>query len=588
MIIPLIFSLDPANQNKPFLWSFYKGLFFARKYSWPIVAQERYFAYIDKQKEDYPYFFQKDVCSQFEYACPQAEDLSEITKVMLPDKLEKKYIEKFPSQTDAYLASLLMDWHEMEEFLEKSLCELEVRYEEKVEAILMLQDCKFVNNVCEKLKIPVFHYEWGPMRYSVYRNTAYFDQQGLGGDSSLGQRYATFKAAGYLKEVPIFSNRELLAIFLNLKYLHYAEEIYPKAIYKMGLAFGYTNATLVSARTSVNQVELYTRARNYYLEDEIGIRYHPGDPMHAKLLKAHEESGNLIDFILKCERVACINSNVAFEAMLFGKYVYEEKWSQYGFISNYLVDGLTDRYPENEILNFVVFGLLIPYELLNSAEYIRFRLKVKDEKEIYLYHLNYYLSILGLDDSFLNLPERKRLKVILMKRRGKMEDGELKLEDYIRFSSNEKYKGEVNNYIDIKQKEEEISQKIAYIDELTRKSREEYAELVKTNELLKKEQEYSQSLLEGIEYRDGRINQLLKESNEMQVRLNQQEIDFEKKEEIIKCQLEEIQEKDKIIKIQLEDIQKKENLINDQQKEMESMEKYSIILQLRKSLKRSN
>ena len=68
-----------------------------------------------------------------------------------------------------------------------------------------------------------------------------------------------------------------------------------------------------------------------------------------------------------------------------------------------------------------------------------------------------------------------------------MEDGELKLEDYIRFSSNEKYKGEVNNYIDIKQKEEEISQKIAYIDELTRKSREEYAELVKTNELLKKE-----------------------------------------------------------------------------------------------------
>ena len=74
----------------------------------------------------------------------------------------------------------------------------------------------------------------------------------------------------------------------------------------------------------------------------------------------------------------------------------------------------------------------------------------------------------------------------------------------------------------------------------------------------------------------------------MQVRLNQQEIDFEKKEEIIKCQLEEIQEKDKIIKIQLEDIQKKENLINDQQKEMESMEKYSIILQLRKALKRSN
>ena len=140
----------------------------------------------------------------------------------------------------------------------------------------------------------------------------------------------------------------------------------------------------------------------------------------------------------------------------------------------------------------------------------------------------------------------------------------------------------------LKQKEEEISQKIAYIDELTRKSREEYAELVKTNELLKKEQEYSQSLLEGIEYRDGRINQLLKESNEMQVRLNQQEIDFEKKEEIIKCQLEEIQEKDKIIKIQLEDIQKKENLINDQQKEMESMEKYSIILQLRKALKRSN
>ena len=43
---------------------------------------------------------------------------------------------------------------------------------------------------------------------------------------------------------------------------------------------------------------------------------------------------------------------------------------------------------------------------------------------------------------------------------------------------------------------------------LVKKCQEEYEELVKTNELLKKEQEYSKSLLDGIGFRDGRIKEL--------------------------------------------------------------------------------
>lgn len=476
MIIPFIFSLDPTSLNRPFLWSFYKGVSFAKKKEWPVIAQKRYFD-MNRNDDEYIQLLQEEACSKFGYDRPEEKDFDRIMKIEIPDVIEQRFVSRYPSQTDAYVASLTVEWKEMEDFLENELKKIENIYDEKIEALMLLQGCEFVRRVAEKLNILVIHYEWGPFRAGMYRDTAYFDFNGIAGDLSVQERFQNFINCEYEKQVPILSRREILAIFLSISDLHYATYAYQEPNYEMGMACGYTIPGMITARNGITPMELFTKARDYFKESQIAIRYHPGDPMHCNLHKANEATGSLIDFIMDCKRVACICSNVSYEALLFGKPVYEVKWSQYGFICNNLNDGLEDKVPDDTILSYIAFAILVPYELLNSVEYIRFRIKEKDEKKIYLYHLRYYLSIYGIDESIMKLPTAERIEAIISVRRKKMEiqNEELPIE-------------------------KTFGEEVRFIVDAERKY-----------ELLKK---YNQSLLEEIAYRDERIKNLEKELNE--------------------------------------------------------------------------
>lgn len=411
MIVPFIFSLDPVS-SMPCLWCFYKGVSFAKKELWPVIAQERYFSSYGDMPEDYAFFEQDEVCYKFDYDKPQKEDLKKITQIKIPEILEADYISSFPSQTDAYLASLKQPWEAMEKFFQKSIEIIEEKYNEKIEAFLVFQFCKFIDDVANRNKIPVIHYEWGPMRYDFYRNTAYFDWKGVCGNSNISERLKNFYSETD-NTLPVFSRRELLALFLDKQYLHYATDEYGEPIYEMGIAFGYTTPTAISAFDGISAKELYAKVKKYYPEEKICVRYHPGDPLHAELRCKNEDRGNLFEFLLNCKRIACINSNVSFDAMLFNRYVYEEKWSQYGAVSNHLNEGITDKPLDIRTLNFLAFGLLVPFELLNSVEYIRFRLREKNECKIYMYHLEYYLATLQISKKIFELKENERLSLIM-------------------------------------------------------------------------------------------------------------------------------------------------------------------------------
>lgn len=83
---------------------------------------------------------------------------------------------------------LITPWPEMELFLKKAVEEIKKQYTEEIEAFVVFQSYKFIDDVADELRIPVFHYEWGPMRYDFYRNTSYFDRKGICGDSDFAQR----------------------------------------------------------------------------------------------------------------------------------------------------------------------------------------------------------------------------------------------------------------------------------------------------------------------------------------------------------------------------------------------------------------
>lgn len=415
MIVPVIFSLNPVADDKMFTWVFIKAVSFAKKYHWPVIAQKQYFDDIGNMKG----FFSENLLEHFEYETIGKSDLEKIIPVAVPKEIETEYIKRFPSQTDAYLSSIRNPWTEMEDFLEQTIDRLEETSGKKIEAFYVLPNNAFLENVAAKKDIPVIHFEWGPFRPRIYRKTAYFDFDNI--VLGLRKRYENFIKSGDDKEVPMFTRQEILALFLEKDYLRYALETREPA-YEMGVATGYTTIGEYSAYNMVSLIELQSKVARKFNDDEVCWRMHPEDPYHAQLqVKNQSYHENTVDFILDCKRVLSLSSNMIYEAMLFDRIGYDIGFSHYSFQGNDTIDILEDKKPDIRFLNFVAFSYLIPYEFLNNADYIRFRLSKPTEAEIYRYHLDYYLNVCKLKRDILE--EKNRLQII-MQVRGYEEDDE--------------------------------------------------------------------------------------------------------------------------------------------------------------------
>jgi len=412
MIIPVIFSLSPTFDNLMYSWVFYKGISLAKNYGWPVFAQRQYFEAKERQKQ--LGFLTEAFAKGNDYDLYSPADESCYIRVEFPEERIQRYIAKYPSQTDAYLASMAEPWPEMTTFMVETVRTIEKQLGEKADAFMCLHDTPFIRDAARQLGIDIIHFEWGPFRATTYRNTAYLDLKGSVCDGEMLERYEKFKLIQ--SEVPLLGSKEILSLFLKDEYLDYAVAEDEEPIYEAGLALGYNVIHNFASLTQSSAIEALSAVHKEVGTEKIWVRYHPGDPIHAKLAGIEEHQGPLIDFIKKSKRIVCINSNVAFEAMLFHRPAYDLGMSKYGVIGNHSLKGLTDNLPEDDFLSFIAFGYLIPFELLKNVEYLRWRLSRPGEKEIYLYHLSYYLNCYGLEEELLSLPANTWFERIMTQR----------------------------------------------------------------------------------------------------------------------------------------------------------------------------
>lgn len=109
MIIPFVFTLDTMGNGRPLTWVFNKAVSFCQKQKWPVIAQKQYF---ESYNEDWN--SSSESAEYFEYDVPQPIYLERIESVVIPQKIESDFIKKFPSQVDAYMASVRCEWQESE------------------------------------------------------------------------------------------------------------------------------------------------------------------------------------------------------------------------------------------------------------------------------------------------------------------------------------------------------------------------------------------------------------------------------------------------------------------------------------------
>ncbi|MEG0007297.1 MAG: hypothetical protein RR761_04585 [Aeromonas sp.] len=273
------------------------------------------------------------------------------------------------------------------------LCERDNAYEEelhailcsapnRIEAVITFLNVPSLSAVCQRLGIPVIHQELGPLRGHIYRDTAYFDFQGVNGNSEAANRERNFRDWSLTG----LKLADLLMFFL--KDPSFIKRL-PGKTSEVGIALQVEDdSNLVAFGNGMDNQSIILAARSQVATSSLLIRPHPGSLFTLREGSIPiDESLTSLEFVARCKKLMTINSSVALEALFLGVPV-----TIFGDSS---LCHLATESPHSvslvRRLAFYVFAYLVPRSCQLDPCYLRFRLDEPDEKTIIEYHLDCYM-----------------------------------------------------------------------------------------------------------------------------------------------------------------------------------------------------
>ena len=394
MFLPFIYDFSPTKEASQ-LWAFFSFLSMQKKINGPIIAPKAFFNPKTWVKNG-----RQEAVNQAwaEYNCydlPQQEDLQKIQPIAFPDEILQTLATEETSFTSAAARLHREIYEPLVQWLEDTIKSLK----EKgcnVQAVIVLGELPSVKEACQRCGITSLYFEWGPLRPALYQRTAYLDRLGVISPSEIAQKYEQFQQVQ--DKVPILEKKALLALLLKDEFCSCVQYLDAEPEYEMGvcaqeegnfrnLAFGYfTNADLIA------------QAKEVYADCDILFRDRPSAPLPVAAQGIEKDcSMTPAQFVCRCKRVASISSNMAFEAMLWGKPSYIVGPMPYKIKAESNLKNKDAEAVDDAFLNFAVFAFLIPYQKLLDVEYLEWRLKNPPIEDIYLSNLKYYCNIQNLN-----------------------------------------------------------------------------------------------------------------------------------------------------------------------------------------------
>lgn len=410
MIVPFVLTMA-MQREAVYLWYFYKWLGECKKHGWAMIAQEEYFYdvkyYISKGFQE---AYNVERARTFQYIPPKKGDLDKVKKYPIPKSLFEDLEKEKGTHYNAYCSMLTEYCEPLGNLIESFISDIE-KSGEKIEAFAVLQHNQTLQEVASKHGIPVIHQEWGPFRKKMYLTTMYWDLKNLHYKSSVMERYEAFKKEVSANGLRLFTNKELLALMLMPENLKYIKKMNGRPKFKLGLALGMTIEEIYTCHKFYTDMEMIYQSLKHYKRKDIIIRRHPGEPYGSQYITftdMMQNEGNVVDFILSCENIATVGSNVGIEAMFYdrGAYVFTEIPPYYVSSHDFAEIG---KHAEKDFLNFFALCYLAPFDFMTDIEYIRWRLSNPSETEIFKKHLEYYMSVKEIPMSVLDESDGKRL-----------------------------------------------------------------------------------------------------------------------------------------------------------------------------------
>ncbi|AYG68751.1 MULTISPECIES: hypothetical protein [unclassified Rhizobium] len=250
----------------------------------------------------------------------------------------------------------------------------------QVDAVFLWTNCASMKAIAREKAIPLVHHELGPLRPPFFRFTAYFDFEGVNGQTDAKKRWERFQ--GEKADVPVLPRDELLKL-VSLD----REEAVAVVTHEVGIALQIPDdSNTLAFGNGFDSFETISTSLRY-LSGSTLVRSHPGrNQTFSGLSVDWDDSARPGQFLNRINSLVTINSSMAFEAMLLGKPTYVLGESPFKCASW----DIATRSPallEEEMerwLNWFVFGYLIPFELTFDVDYMWWRMGNPSERDIYL------------------------------------------------------------------------------------------------------------------------------------------------------------------------------------------------------------
>ena len=266
-----------------------------------------------------------------------------------------------------------------------------------------------IRHVAEKMRIPVITNEFC-LRFPEFYSFGYFCRSEIYEITEIRKMYLEFQKSKAKISFSLFSREEILALILNksrLKLLYEDEKRIPQ--YEIGIAGCHPLIPTFFVKSTYTDLELIEDVRMQYAEKDILFRKHPGDePYQADYtVKNKDTSLYASEFILKCKRITAIGSNTILEALLWGKGVYTNKVSPFSIFCEKDLKQKNFAIIDDEILNFIIFGYLIPYNKMFDERYMNWRLHEKNVAKIVESNISYCFDERKIPQEVLYMKEKR-------------------------------------------------------------------------------------------------------------------------------------------------------------------------------------
>jgi hypothetical protein len=338
------------------------------------------------------------------------KEIEDVEIYGMPDQIIDDLAKEKGSLLNAQIYLTQNRYKPLENFIETIIVELQKR--EKIHAIMNWQiHYKSIYYLAEKYNIRIIVNEIGPMRFPFYRDTGCLCFNDIHCSREVEDRYAQFKKEFNETIHPQLSRKNILEMFLKKKYQYMVNFLSSPKTIEMGIIGTSPINVSCFSKCMYDDFQMIQDVRKVYNDDQIVFRQHPGvgDPYQANYyyIKRYDRSNSAIEFISKCKRVCSVHSSALFEAMLLGIPAFSGcTLSQYSSHCERYYDNTEVLPAEQLFINFVVFGYLIPYELMLNKEYLDWRLTNPSEMDIYMRNLQYYCDkFLISKEMLMQLPE---------------------------------------------------------------------------------------------------------------------------------------------------------------------------------------